>query len=93
MTQSDRRDELARLRKKVLLTNILEAPGAILIGLAIFGKYGAGASLHPLLNDAAVTTGMIVVGGIIMVWGLMRLFPLWRQIYALERELGVASND
>jgi hypothetical protein len=92
MTQSEQQDELARLRRRATLIQVLEAPGPILIGLAIHGKHAMGAAFHPLLNNPDVTTGMIVVGGVIVVVGMSFLFPLWRRIYVLDRDLKVVRN-
>jgi hypothetical protein len=79
--------EMAGLQRKLLLTAILDFPGMILIGLAIYGKDSNGNAFHPLLNDSTVTTLMLVVGIPVVVWGAFRTFSLIKRMQALQPEL------
>jgi hypothetical protein len=92
MNQPDHNDDPKELRRKLLRIQILEAPGPILIGLAIYGKYAMGNAFHPMLNDSTFTTGMLVVGGVIIVLFLPQFIRLAMRISALERDAKVKGK-
>jgi hypothetical protein len=78
-------DERALLRRKFIRLQILEAPGPVLIAVALYGKYNVGNVVHPVLNDAAVTTAMLIIGFAIVAWGLPQIIRVLMRISALER--------
>lgn len=77
----DRKEyELAQIQKKISLTSVIETPGVAMVGLGLYGKFGAnGNAFHPLLNDMEIINGMLVVGGVIMVWGFVRVMSLLKE--------------
>ena len=83
--------ELAQIQKKISLTSIIETPGVAMVGLGLYGKFGAnGDAFHPLLNDMDIVNGMLVVGGIIMVWGAARVMSLLKEQRRLCPDVGKA---
>ena len=79
--------ELKQLKKRIILLQIIGAPGAILLGLGLYGVFGAnGNAFHPLLNDKNVVAGLVVAGVAIEVWQLVVLIPLFRKQIKLINE-------
>ena len=80
-------EELQHLQKKIIMFNILGAPGAILLGLGLYGLFGAeGNAFIPILNDLDIVYGFIVLGAIIMVWEFLVTIPL------LKRKVEIAKK-
>ena len=79
--------ELKQLKKRIILMQIIGAPGAILLGLGLYGVFGAnGNAFHPLLNDKNIVAGLVVVGVAIEVWQLVVLIPLFKKQIKLMNE-------
>lgn len=90
MMPLDPKEEIAGLRKSMSRIALLEAPGTILLALALYGKFGAnGNAFHPALNDPAVTTGMAIIGGVIVAWGTLKAIAIARRIASIQRDAGV----
>ena len=88
MMPLDPTEEITQLRSRLRRVAILDAPGAILLGVALYGKFGAdGEAFHPLLNDPTVTTGMAIIGGIIVAWGAAQTISITKRIANIERSL------
>jgi len=84
----DTTEELQHLQKKVLIFNILGAPGAILFGLGLYGLFGAnGDAFIPILNNINVVYGFLAVGAIIMIWEFVVIIPL------LKRRSEIANKE
>ena len=66
MIETDSGSNIDVLRKRLRRESIIGLPGPILVGLGVYGKYSMGEAFHPLLDNDAVTTGMVVAGAIIM---------------------------
>ena len=88
MTTLDRDNEVARLRTQLSRIAMIQAPGLLLV---VFGGVarilGEDQPFGSLLDNPQVTTGMLIIGGFIMVvtWG--RAIPIFRRIAKLERGL------
>ncbi|PKM44642.1 MAG: hypothetical protein CVV05_08780 [Gammaproteobacteria bacterium HGW-Gammaproteobacteria-1] len=77
---TDREKEAKDLERKLLWVTIIDTPGAILVGLALYGKFGAnGNAFHPLLNNDTVLAAMFAVGGAIMAWGSWQVVMIARR--------------
>ncbi len=77
---ADREKEARDLERKLLWVSIIDTPGAILVGLALYGKFGAnGNAFHPLLNNDSVLAAMFAVGATIMVWGGWQVVTISRR--------------
>jgi hypothetical protein len=69
--------EIQAIDKKIMMVSIMDAPGSILVGLALYSKFATnGDAFHPLLNDPDVVNSMIVLGGVIMAWGAYKILTL-----------------
>ena len=79
--------ELKQIKKRIIFTQIIGAPGAILLGLGLYGVFGAnGNAFQPLLNDKNIVAGLVVAGVAIEVWQLVVLIPLFRKQMKLLNE-------
>jgi hypothetical protein len=88
MTALDRDEEVTRLRTRLSRIGIIQTPFLLLVVFGTCAKVlGAEQPFGPLLDDPKVTTGMLVVGGTIMVWTWGVAIPIFRRIARLERGL------
>jgi len=73
-------DKIKEIEKKITMVGIYDAPGAIMIGLALHAKFAAnGKPLLEILNNPDVVNTFFVVGSLIMAWGGYSLFTLSRE--------------
>jgi hypothetical protein len=83
---SNNEAELNNIKKKIVKTQIIGAPGAILLGLGLYGMFGAnGNAFHPLLNDKSIVNSLLIVGVAIELWQLYVLIPLFKKQSKLSR--------
>jgi len=83
---SNNEDELNNIKKKIVKTQIIGAPGAILLGLGLYGLFGAnGDAFHPLLNYISIVNSLLIVGVAIELWQLYVLIPLFKKQSKLSR--------
>ena len=76
-TRSNRRLTAAEVQKKMILVQVIGAPGTIMVGLALYGIYGAnGDAFWPVLNDTRVTYNMLGIGGMIVAWETFQMVKL-----------------
>ncbi len=81
--------ELKSIKKKIVKTQIIGAPGAIFIGLGLYGIFGAnGNAFHPLLNDKSIVNSLLIVGVAIELWQIYIIIPLFKKQAKLVREKG-----
>ncbi len=70
--------ELKRIKKKMLVTQIIGSPGLIFLGIGLYGMFGVdGNAFHPLLENKNFIYGLLAAGVIIEVWQLFVLIPLF----------------
>jgi hypothetical protein len=63
-----RNEALTGIDRKILKLSIYSVPGPILTGLALLGKYGEPDEIpFAFLNDATLTSAMLVVGVVILL--------------------------
>ncbi|WP_126456016.1 hypothetical protein [Sulfuriflexus mobilis] len=80
-------EQLKHIKSKIVKIQIIGAPGTILLGLGLYGMFGAqGNAFHPLLNDLNIVYGLLGVGATIALWQLFTLIPLWRKQSRLVKE-------
>ena len=80
-------EELQHLQKKIIMFNILGAPGAILFGLGLYGLFGAkGDAFIPILNNLNVVYSFIAVGAITMIWEFAVTIPLLKRKSEIARK-------
>lgn len=79
-------EELRQIQRKLLITSIIDAPGAILMGLGLYGVFGAdGNAFLDILNNQDIAFGAIAVGGAIMAWALVKM------AFLLKRRAEISS--
>ena len=80
--------ELKHIKRRIILTQITGTPGAILLGIGLYGVFGAhGNAFHPLLNNKSVVAGLLVIGAAIEIWQFYVLIPLIKkQIKLLNKK-------
>jgi hypothetical protein len=65
------------VQKKMILVQLLGAPGTIMVGLALYGIFGAkGEAFWPPLNDTSVTYNMLGIGAMIIAWETFQTLKL-----------------
>jgi hypothetical protein len=78
--------ELKAIQRKMVQSQIISAPAMILIGLALYGLFGAdGQAIHPLLDDVTTLYVMLVIGVVIELWQLSVFLPLARKHAMIAR--------
>jgi hypothetical protein len=76
----NKEDELKSIKKKIVKTQLIGTPGALLLGFGLYGMFGAnGDAFHPLLNDESFVINILVVGAAIEIWQLYILIPLFKR--------------
>lgn len=86
-------EKIAAIDKKITWVKVAEMPGAALLGLGAYAKFGNDpATLHPLLGDASVVNGMLIVGVLSQVWGFYKLMGLFKEKNRLKRGNNTADN-
>jgi hypothetical protein len=77
--------------REIVRIAILEAPGAVLLGLGLYGRFEAdGKAFIDILNNPDVVNGMLVAGAAIMAWGSWRVIRL---VLARARAGGERRRD
>ena len=85
MKPEDRVDEI---KKEIIKVSIIDTPGSIMVGLGLYGKFGAeGNAFHPLLNDQTIVNGLLIIGGAIMIWGVIKITSLSRESAKLKERI------
>ena len=83
---------LSEVDRKMLLVNILDAPGCVMVGLGVYAKFGAnGNAFHPLLENDQFVNGMLLLGVLIVAWGGSQIFKLSKerkQLLAEQKQFG-----
>ncbi|MFC3094230.1 hypothetical protein DRW07_14920 [Alteromonas sediminis] len=85
MSSQKNSEQIKALKASLIKTQLIEAPGAIMVGLGLYGKFGAnGDAFLPLLNDPSTVNFMLAVGAIIMAWGAFKTIKISSQINKLS---------
>jgi len=79
------KEELDRLKKKLIIPAILSAPGSILLGWGIYGLFGAkGNAFISILNNMFVVYSFLVIGAVSMLWFILILVLLLKKSIEIE---------
>ena len=71
------KDKIKQIDKKMTLVGLYDAPGVIMLGLALHAKFSANSQpVLDMLNNPDVVNLFLVIGGLIIVWGGSRVFTL-----------------
>lgn len=83
----EKAQRIKEIEKEITKVGIIDAPGAIMVGLGLYAKFSAnGDAFLPILNDSSVVNAMLAVGSAIMVWGGYRIYTLGREKAKLQNE-------
>lgn len=65
----NRDDEINCINKTLIKTQLIGAPGMIMVGLGLYGAFSAkGEVFHPLLDNMLVSFSLLAVGAAIAIW-------------------------
>ncbi len=84
--QTDRDTELEQVQRALLVVVVLDAVGALLVGVGLYFVYAAGDGAtggRPANGDGAFYA--IAVGAAIMLWSMIKLVSLLRRKARLSR--------
>lgn len=74
------------ITRKMIVVQLVGVPATIMVGLALYGIFGAGGNAFwAPLNDTRVTYNMLGIGAILMTWETVQVTKLAR----LKRDLDV----
>ncbi|KVX01994.1 MULTISPECIES: hypothetical protein [Shewanella] len=80
MTQENTQITLASIHRSMLLVALIDFPGTILFGLGLYGiLVGFDQDFLPMLANPLIIIIMLIIGAIIMLWGIIRMMLLARQ--------------
>ncbi len=85
--KTDRQAELGQVQRALLVVVVLDAIGALLVGVGLYFVYAAGddvAGGQPANGDGAFYA--IAVGAAIMLWSMIKLVSLLRSKARLMRD-------
>ena len=77
---------IKEIEKEILKVSIMDAPGSILFGLGLYGKFAAnGDAFTPMLNDPSIVSSLLAAGFAIMAWGGYKILTLSREKADLKK--------
>ncbi|MCL2915918.1 hypothetical protein L2725_19430 [Shewanella corallii] len=79
--------ELAAVKKSMLMTQLIGLPGAIMLGLGVYGIFVEGEKFLPFLDDPVNCYGLLAVGALISMWEAMRVLQLNRRQQDIQSKL------
>lgn len=79
--------ELAGVKKSMLITQLIGLPGAVMLGLGIYGLFIEGDKFLPFLDDSINCYGLLAVGALISMWEAMRVMQLSRRQSRIQSKL------
>lgn len=67
----------AEIDRKIITVQVISAPATIMVGLAIYGMFGAnGDAFWEPLNNPVVNWNMLGIGGMVMAWETFQIVKL-----------------
>ena len=79
--------ELVAVKKSLLMTQLIGVPGAIMLGLGIYGSFVEGEKFHPFLDNPTYCYGLLAAGIVISMWEGLRVIKLNRQQQHIQAKL------
>lgn len=78
-------ERIKQIQKEITRVSIIDTSGAVMLGLGLFARFQTeGEPLHPLLANYVIVNGMIIFGSVIMVWGVLKMISLSREMLELK---------
>ena len=69
----------AEIDRKIIMVQVISAPATIMVGLALYGMFGAnGDAFWEPLNNPTVTWNMLGIGAMVMAWETFQIVKLAR---------------
>lgn len=85
-------EQLRTVKLQIVKTQMLGAPGMIMLGFGLYGMFGAnGNAFHPLLNDVNIVYGLLAVGAAIQIWQFFKVIPLIIKQSQIQKALNTES--
>lgn len=79
-------EELKKINKEIFKLNIIGFPGAILLGLGLYGLFEKNASdLHSLFGYPKFVYLLLISGALIEVWQFIKILPLLKKRASLKK--------
>ncbi|BCV46598.1 hypothetical protein [Shewanella algae] len=80
--------ELAQVKRSLVITQLLGAPGMLLIGLALYGLVVAeGDAFAPALNNPINCYALIAIGSAIALWEALKVIKLSKKQTQILKQL------
>ncbi|KKO46647.1 hypothetical protein WG68_04995 [Arsukibacterium ikkense] len=77
---NNKQQRLKAIEKELVIAGILDVPGTLLFAAGLYATFSPdGVAFLPVLNNPAVVTSCLVLGGGMMLWGGYKLFTLLRE--------------
>ena len=77
---SSERSSENNLDAGIIKYSVIDGVGSVMLGLGLYGKYGAnGNAFHSLLDNPSVVIALLVVGAIVMAWGGFNMLSLMKE--------------
>jgi len=87
MSNQKNSEAIKTLKRDLIKTQLIEFPGFVLVGLGLYGKFGAnGNAFLAVLNDQSVVNVMLAIGAVTMVWGAYKTMKISSKINKLSHE-------
>ncbi|KEI70545.1 hypothetical protein [Endozoicomonas elysicola] len=81
-------EQLKAVEKKLMLTQLADAPAMIVIGLGMFAKFGESPeSLHPWLGNTLIVDSSLAVAIPVAIFCAFQSFRLMKKVNALKKQL------
>lgn len=79
-------EELNHIRTKIIVLQVIDFPGAIMLGLGLYALFGAnGNAFIDILNNQTVAYALTGSGAAIMVWVMVKMIPLFKRKAELQK--------
>ncbi len=69
--------KLADIQKKMTMVAVIDFPGTLLMAAGLYGIFaGFNIATMPMLDNANVQYVMVAIGGVTMMWGMVKMMQL-----------------
>ncbi|BFM18247.1 hypothetical protein R50073_44300 [Maricurvus nonylphenolicus] len=86
--QNRSEEELNNIKRELIKTQIIGAPGMILVALGLYGVFAAnGNAFHPFLNSIDNCYTILAIGGAIALWETIKVTTLIKRQSELNKQL------
>ena len=79
-------EELKKVNKDILKLNIIGFPGALFLGLGLYGLFEKNAyQLHSLFGNEQFVYLLLISGALIEIWQFTKIWPLLKKRVSLTK--------